>query len=426
LDTERVLLPNDELLREHEQLRLTNEQLRRENEQLRRALSESQRRAERKDVLVRTFALLSSTLDRQQLLTLIMEQARALLDAEATSIFTIDKASGDLVPHVVTGSSTDALLSVRVPKGCGIVGLVASTGERVLVNDAQRDPRHYSGADQETGFVTRSILAVPMRTQTIRLGGERGDVEQEIVGVAEALNKRGDAAFDHEDAELLATLASQAATVLQLAALFEDLNKLFFGVIGAVSAAVDARDPYTQGHSLRVADFATAMAREMGLDAELIHQIRIGGILHDIGKIGVPDAILNKPGRLTDEEFALMRKHPEIGERIMRNVPQLGDVIGQVMRALLEHHERLDGGGYPHGLRDDKISVIGRIIGVADVFDALTSGRPYREALPAEEALRILQAGQGREFDPDCVAALVAAREHGTILVQHERPDPNR
>lgn len=390
-----------------------------------REIAASRRREERATAMLATFSLLSSTLDRQQLLTLLMEEGRTLLEAEATSIFMVEQPSGDLLPHVATGANHESLQGLRVPRGCGIVGYVAETGERMLVGDAQNDPRHYS-LEKETGFQTRSILAVPLRTQTIRLGGTRGELQQEIIGVAEALNKHNDRPFDDEDVRLFEALSSQAATVLQVAALFEDLNELFIGVIAAFSASVDARDPYTQGHSLRVADFAAAVAHELGLSPELVHHIRLGGMLHDIGKIGVPDAILNKPGRLTEQEYAVMQEHPLIGERIMGKVPQLGAARDEVMHALLEHHERLDGQGYPRGLRDDQISLIGRIVGVADVFDALTSGRPYREALPADEALRILGAGKGREFDPACVEALVHARARGAIKIQGERPDPNK
>jgi putative nucleotidyltransferase with HDIG domain len=402
------------------------DEIARELERLRRRLDESERRLQRQERLISTISQLSSILDRHQLLTLIMDQARELLDAEATSIFMVDKASGDLLPHIATGRSHAALQGLRVPKGRGIVGFVAETGERLLVADVRQDPRFYSTMDSKTGFVTRSILAVPLRTQTIQLGHERGALTQQIIGVAEALNKVSGQPFDDEDVRLFDTLCSQAATVLQVAALFQDLNELFMGTIAAFSASVDARDPYTQGHSLRVADFATAIARELGCDGELIRLIRIGGILHDIGKIGVPDAILNKPDRLTEGEYAVMREHPLIGERIMRSVPMLNDALAEVRSAMLEHHERLDGRGYPHGLRGDDITLFGRIIGVADVFDALTSSRPYRDALPTDEAFRILRAGQGREFDAHCVEALIAAYASGQILVQAERPDPNK
>jgi HD-GYP domain-containing protein (c-di-GMP phosphodiesterase class II) len=208
--------------------------------------------------------------------------------------------------------------------------------------------------------------------------------------------------------------------VLQVARLNEDTYKLFMGVIKVVAGAIDAKDPYTQGHSQRVSEFAVAIAEELSLPPERINHVRIGGILHDVGKIGVPDAILKKDGRLSEDEFAEIKKHPSKGYEIMRQ-EELRWLLREELPALLEHHEREDGRGYPQHLAGDQISQIGKIVHVADVFDALTSDRPYHPGRPADLALRMLQEGAGVEFDPACVAALLRAREKGKALTQRER-----
>jgi HD-GYP domain-containing protein (c-di-GMP phosphodiesterase class II) len=166
-----------------------------------------------------------------------------------------------------------------------------------------------------------------------------------------------------------------------------------------------------------VCDFSVEIARQMSLEPEVIHCIRIGSLLHDVGKIGIPDYILTKPGHLTEQEYEIMKQHPAIGARIMSQVRMLRDELP----AMAEHHERLDGAGYPKGLDRETISLAGRIVAVADVFDALTSDRPYRRALPVEEALDYLNHRSEKEFDRQCVNSLVQAYMRGLIRTQKER-----
>jgi HD-GYP domain-containing protein (c-di-GMP phosphodiesterase class II) len=329
----------------------------------------------------------------------------------------VDNASQDIVLHLA--SPPDTKLDdqqVRVPAGKGIIGHVVEAGEPVLVPDVTQDERHYRQVDQTIGFVTRAILAVPLRSRTVVLGQERGAIQERVIGGFEAINKR-QGTFDDEDANLLATLANQAATVLQIADLYGDANDLFLDLVRTLTTAIDAKDPYTEGHSQRVSDFSVEIARQMGLSAETVHHVRIGSLLHDVGKIGIPDSILGKPGRLTDEEFSIMKQHPTIGANIMGQVRKLHTELP----ALSEHHERLDGSGYPRGLKGDQLSLLGRIVAVADVFDALTSDRPYRGPMPVEEALDYLFQRAGRQFDNYCVQALAQSYIKGRIKTQRER-----
>jgi putative nucleotidyltransferase with HDIG domain len=215
------------------------------------------------------------------------------------------------------------------------------------------------------------------------------------------LNKHN-AYFQEEDAQLLRILANQASTFLQVAEMYEGAGDLFLGVIKALITAIDAKDPYTQGHSQRVSDYSVLISHELGLDQALVNDIRIGSLLHDIGKIGIPDSILLKNGKLTIEEIKVIQRHPSTGVNILRQVK----LLEPMSPAIAEHHERLDGSGYPSMLTGGQISVMGRIVAVADVFDAMTSDRPYRPAISLDEVLSYLQENAGILFDPNCVNAL--------------------
>ena len=196
-------------------------------------------------------------------------------------------------------------------------------------------------------------------------------------------------------------------------------RELFLSSIQMLAGAVDEKDPYTRGHSERVSRFAVATAQGLGLPADEIERIRISALLHDVGKIGIEDRILKKPGALTPEEFEIMKTHTTKGANILRPVAQLKNMIPGIEL----HHESLDGRGYPRGLKDEAIPQLPRIIAVADTFDALTTNRPYQQAHDAESALRIIHNISGKRLDARAVAALTAAYERGEIQV-HPVPAP--
>lgn len=368
--------------------------------------------------LIEFIGLIGSSLDRDHILRLIIDNARELLQSEATSLFLIDDATGESVLKIASNVAALPIEEIRVPPGQGIIGATIQTGEPVQVRDISSDMRHYDGIDKGSGFVTQSVLAVPLRTRPVALGEELGMTEAHIIGAVEAINKIG-GSFDEEDTDLLKTLANQAATVLKIAELYTNANELFLDIIRALSAAIDAKDPYTVGHSQRVSNFAVEIAHQLNLSPEMIQQIRIGGLLHDIGKIGIPDSILLKPGRLTPEEYSWMKKHPTVGANIMNQVRMLHTMLP----CLSEHHEKIDGTGYPRGLRGEQISLMGRIVAVADVFDAVTSDRPYRPGMSVGEAFRIQEHDVGSHFDGRCVKALIEAYKAGRIIIQPIRKE---
>jgi putative nucleotidyltransferase with HDIG domain len=191
---------------------------------------------------------------------------------------------------------------------------------------------------------------------------------------------------------------------------------MFLSTVWALASAIDAKDAYTHGHSQRVARYAAALGRAVGFDDQEIERLELSAVLHDVGKIGVPEAILNKPERLTAAEMAVMRSHPEKGAEILSSIRAMRDVVPGV----LHHHERFDGAGYPTKLKGQNIPLQARIILVADTFDAMTSSRPYRLALPIHVAMAELRRCSGSQFDPRLSEAFMTLVERGTVRPPHD------
>jgi len=195
------------------------------------------------------------------------------------------------------------------------------------------------------------------------------------------------------------SIGSQSAVFLANSRLYGDLQDLLMGVLHALSATIDAKDPYTCGHSRRVALISRRLAEKIGFDAKHVHRIYLAGLLHDIGKIGISEAVLCKAGKLTDEEYDQMKNHPLLSAKILGGIRQLDDIIP----GILSHHERLDGRGYPHGLTRDQLSMDSLIVGLADAFDAMTSDRVYRKALPMGVVREEIERNSGIQFEPSLV-----------------------
>ena len=216
------------------------------------------------------------------------------------------------------------------------------------------------------------------------------------LGILIAIDKNDSTEFNSVDLKLLNNVGNQCSIFLENAALYQDMQGLFMGVLHALTRSIDAKDAYTRGHSQRVAELSRDLARKIGLSEEQCERVYLSGLLHDVGKIGVPEAVLTKPGKLTAEEFDAIKKHPEIGAQILGNIKLLQDIIPGV----LYHHERWDGRGYPHQVAGEEIPLMGRIICVADSFDAMSSTRTYRAALTIETVLEEIKNCAGTQFDP--------------------------
>ncbi|HWP40223.1 MAG TPA: HD-GYP domain-containing protein, partial [Tepidisphaeraceae bacterium] len=241
--------------------------------------------------------------------------------------------------------------------------------------------------------------------------------QEQLLGCLFALDKlTGE--FDTVDCKLLCAIANESAIFLENSMLYEDARGLMMGLLHSLVSAVDAKDTYTCGHSERVALLSRMLAQQANLGERFAERVYMAGLLHDVGKIGVPEAVLQKTGRLTPEEYDQIKKHPEIGARILRDIRQIEDIIPGV----LHHHERYDGKGYPAGLAAENIPLIGRVICLADCFDAMTSSRTYRKALPLEVALTEIRRCSGTQFDPELTDAFLRIRveRFRELLASHQ------
>jgi HD-GYP domain-containing protein (c-di-GMP phosphodiesterase class II) len=218
-----------------------------------------------------------------------------------------------------------------------------------------------------------------------------------VIGGLFAGNKRGpDADISSEETQFIDAAASFLGIFHENAARFSEQRVMFLGVLKAMTASIDAKDPYTRGHSERVGHLASRLALAAGLDPQQAERYRIAGLVHDVGKIGIPEAVLSKAGKLTPAEFEIIKKHPEIGYQILRDIPLMHDILPGV----LHHHERFDGRGYPHKLAGENIPLIARMLALADTFDSMISTRAYRPALPRQRVLEEIRNCSGSQFDP--------------------------
>ncbi len=261
----------------------------------------------------------------------------------------------------------------------GLLGEVYRNKEAVTVCDVNKDSR-FEGFPYH---MTR-ILIVPLT------------VEDKVIGTIVASDKLDGNEFYTTEIKLITSIASACAVSIKKALLFDEIHDMLFSTAEAFSLAMEVKDQYTYGHSKRVSEISALIAKEIGLSAEDISSVRLAALLHDIGKIGTPEIILDKDSTLEPEEMERMREHPYVGARMVENIRRLR-VIAQWM---CHHHERYDGTGYPSGLKGEEIPLPSRIIAIADFYDAMTSDRPYRKALSREEAVKTMQPAVGTHLDP--------------------------
>lgn len=314
------------------------------------------------------------------------------LRADACLISLLDESSGvlkDVAASVVPPARLNVVAEEHLVDDFPITRQVLDTvkSAEVSLGDPQGDENERSFL-RELGM--GKVLICPL------------NVEGRAIGTVEAYRVQ-DRPFRHDDSQqvdVLCAFASNSYSRIQLAS---KLETHYTETIAALMFALEARDPYTEAHTGRISDMALALAVAMQVPVDVRKAVKLGAILHDVGKIGISDTILSKTGPLTEDEWAIMRTHPEIGERMLEKI----DFVRPALPIIKHHHERWDGGGYPSGLQGEMIPVGARIVAVCDAFDAMTSDRPYRRALPAEEASRRLLASAGTQFDPACAALLV-------------------
>lgn len=294
---------------------------------------------------------------------------------------------GWLAAAFVAGSrATDLVGEPLFFRGSGVASEELLRGAREIAGRLAAAPRSEIFTDLHMGGPeTRQVLAQPI----LRAG--------RLLGLLLCGEKRGeDTQVSSYDIHLLEAAAGYVGAFLDNAMLYADQQAMFLGMVRSMTAAIDAKDRYTRGHSERVAHMARMLALRAGLGEAFAERVHIAGLVHDVGKIGVPEAVLGKRGKLTDEEFGQIKLHPEIGHKILRDIPLLEDILPGV----LHHHERWDGRGYPHKIGGESIPLSARVLAVADTFDAMSSTRSYRSAMPREKVLEEILRCAGAQFDP--------------------------
>lgn len=359
------------------------------------ATAEELRRAQKRLAAVyEANQIISSERDLKKLFRRVMEQIFSLLPAHNGVILLKDEKTGQLVNEYVKSKIEGAEVVISTT----IIKRAMEQGEAVITLNAADDSRFEAGMS----IIAQNISSA-MCTPLIH--------QDETLGVLYVDTRGTTHAFSDSDLQLLAALSGPAAIAIKNAQYVHQIEQAYHDTLIVTANAIELRDHYTVGHTWRVTNFSVEMARQLGWDDERISQAEKGGVLHDVGKIAVPDAILGKTTGLTDEEYAVMKIHPERGARMLEDVALLKPVVPYC----LYHHERYDGRGYPYGIKGDDIPVEGRLVAVADTFDAMTSNRPYRKGRPPEEAIKEIERGIGTQFDPECANALIQCYREGKI-----------
>lgn len=350
----------------------------------------------------------SAETDIDVLLKVIAEETKSAIQADRCSVFLYDRKTAELWSKVALGMDSQ---EIRFPVSKGLAGHVVRTGETINIKDAYTDERFNKEIDLQTGYKTSTILCMPIK-----------NLNQEIIGAFQVLNKlKGE--FSEEDEDLLVAIGSSAGIALENAQLFKKQQEMFIeqkqvfdSFIDTLAASIDARDKITAGHSSRVRLYSALIARELNLDEKNIEIIEKAATLHDIGKIGIRDSVLQKEGKLTDEEYKHIQEHVEITHKILEKI-HMSDDFKLVTEIACSHHEKYNGTGYYRKLAGEEINLGGRILAVSDVFDAITSKRHYRDKMPIMNVVDILLKDSGTHFDKQIVDCFLAVSSDKIIKV---------
>ena len=344
----------------------------------------------------------------EHLLKTVAEEIKKVLDADRCTVFLLDKTKNELVSKIALGMGTQEL---KFPADKGLSGYVAQSGEIINIKNAYADSRFNQDIDKETGYHTETILCMPI-----------WNMKHEILGVFQVLNKLN-GTFTKEDEEVLIAIGSSAGIAIENARLFDSQQtminqqkELFKNFVDTLAASIDARDKITAGHSNRVRMYSELICNVMNTDEKTTANIIHAAVLHDIGKIGIKDAVLQKDGKLTDEEYKHIQDHVKITAEILNRV-YISDEFKEVAEIASSHHEKYDGTGYFRKLKGKEIPFGGRVLAVSDVFDAITSKRHYRDKMPIKNALDIIKSGSWKHFDGDIVDAFFQIKLNNLISV---------
>lgn len=323
-------------------------------------------------------------------LAILRDMGREMVAADRCTLWLLDKENQQLWTKVAHG-----VPEIRTPSGAGLVGHAVSTGQAIFIDDAYQDPRFNQEVDKKTGYRTKAILVIPIYNN-----------EGEIIGAYQAINKMTESEkFSQADLERLTLAASYSGKTLESALLAHEIEETQKEIIFTMGEIGESRSKETGNHVKRVAEYSHLLALRYGLPAEEAEILRMASPMHDIGKVAIPDSILKKPGKLTDEEFDTMKTHTSIGFNLLKGSKR------RILKAAAivsgQHHEKWNGRGYPNGYAGEEIHIYGRITAIADVFDALGSDRCYKKAWDLDRIINLFQDERGQHFEPKLVDVFV-------------------
>ena len=324
-------------------------------------------------------------LSKEEVSKIVVDTACSIIHSDAASLMLIN-SENELYIVSSKGLSETIKKETKIKMGDGIAGRVASTGRYIFVENIETDVRFLRPNDNDR-YVSKSFISVPLK------------VKSKVVGVLNINSPTNKKQFTDRDLKLITILADQAALRLDNIELFNNLQAFYFEMVQTLARAIDAKDEYTHDHADRARKYAKEIAVKMNLPHTIVRNIEYAALMHDIGKIGIADNILLKKDKLTEKELDILKTHPIIGNKILAPVKFLSSVAPMV----LYHQEWYDGSGYPEGLEKEEIPLGARIVAVIDAYDAMTSDRPYRKALPVKVAVEELKKGSGIQFDPKIV-----------------------
>ncbi|MEI8282381.1 MAG: HD domain-containing phosphohydrolase, partial [Armatimonadota bacterium] len=363
-------------------------------------------RDKRLTTLMNTAANMSLSGDLRSLIISTLKSAVLDLGASAGVVsLTCEEDNSLLLTEAAYGVKGDFDFPVVVTMGEGVSGYVAKTGQPITLTAKDGEFIDCDGI----GLPVKSAFCLPLVNREFSGAGVAHS--ELMIGAMTIINSEENVILESEELDLLQSLSSLLANAVHNARMEERSRATFIRTLESLATALEARDEYTRGHSQRVCDLSVMIGMRLGLLTDALEELRIGTILHDIGKIGVPDHILNKPSRLTDEEFTTMRTHPVIGYEICRPL-MLSEGVLLIIR---NHHEKLDGSGYPDGLKGGELPLSLRIVCVADAFDAMSSRRPYRGVMDMGHVMGEMSKGAGVQFDPVVVEALKELLTEGQL-----------
>jgi len=330
---------------------------------------------------------LNRTLDFEKSIAVVLDQSLQFMKAEAGTMWLLSEDREYLVPVLARGSKSDLLQGLRLRYGEGLAGQVVESREPVLINDVRKDERWAGHFDDKTGFVTRTMLAVPLM------------LDQEAIGCLQLINKKEGRLFTGADLSVCIDLCRYTAQIIENSRKFTHQNLFWDSLLKNLVAAIDSRDAYNKGHSERVSRYARVIGEKLEMSSTRLEILEKAALLHDVGKVCIPDQVLLQTVSLGSDKLELIKKYPVIGAQIIYQV-EPHYMAKQIWEGVLYHREKFDGTGYPTGLKGNEIPRFARIIAIADHFDNLTVDRHYCQGKEKEAAILELKRFSGTYFDP--------------------------